>query len=117
MLVISRRMVKQWCRVDGEPGYLLTTGAKVKQSAVKFEEATCSGCGTDAMKDREPKRVEAYMRRFGLCLDCHAKKLFPNDPEKQNKFKLNMGCKRVSVIYGARYYVDFMARTLVREVL
>lgn len=112
MLVISKRMVSRWCKVDGQPGYLLTTGAKVKQTSVRFEEEQCESCHKTG-----DKRHEAYVRRFGLCVSCHAKKLFPDSEEKRGKFLLNMSCLKTLVLYGARYSVDQMTRTVVRQVM
>jgi hydrogenase maturation factor HypF (carbamoyltransferase family) len=110
MVKISKRMIKAWCKINGEPGYLLTTGAKIAQSAVIFEETTCSEC----MKEYLDKRHEAYIVRFNMCLYCHSKKLFPNNLQKQNTFRLNMLCTKSVGRRGARYNVDYMLRTCVR---
>lgn len=116
MLILSKSMVKSWCKVDGQPGFLLISGAKVKQSAVKFEELTCQDCGKDSPQFEEPRRMEAYIRRFQVCLGCHARKLFPDNQEKQDAFYLTMACKSSVGCLGRRYHVDYMMRTCTKEV-
>lgn len=116
MIVISKHMIKAWCKVEGQPGYLLTTGAKVKQTSVKFEQIICQECKKDVTILEEPKRMEAYVRRFAMCIECHAKKLFPDNEDKQNSFYLTMACKKSIGAYGETYQVDLMLRSCIRNV-
>lgn len=113
MLTIPKRMVKRWCMVDGQPGYLLTNGLKVKQSSIKFEDNACPGC----RKQPADKRHEAYIKRFGLCLDCHSRKLFPLDDGKRGKYYLTMCCTRTVGVQMCYYEVDYMLRTCVRVLI
>lgn len=117
MLEISRRQIKAWAKVDGEPGYLLTSGAKVKQSSVKFVEQECPNCKRNTLQYDEPKRMEAYLRRFAMCLKCHAFLLFPNDEGKRNRFYLNMYCKKSISAYGIKYQVDQLLRIVKKEIM
>lgn len=107
---IPRRMVKEWCKVDGEPGYLLTNGVKIKQSIVEFVDIQCPKCKKIFSDKKESKRQEAYIKRFNVCLMCHSKELFPNDADKANRYRLTMGCTASVGAHGLHYNVDYMLR-------
>lgn len=107
---IPRRMVKEWTMVSGQPGYLLTNGMKLKQSIVEFVDIQCPKC-KKIFNSKESKRFEAYIKRFNMCLRCHSIELFPDNPDKQNSFRLHMGCTASVGAHGLHYNVDYMLRT------